>query len=74
MNTTFKNFFKLSIIASAISLVSTTVKAQDLQEIYNPNPSKDDVIVSMPCNGFMVFKKIYTTTGGKKKVEDKSFK
>ena len=48
MNTTFKNFFKLSIIASAISLVSTTVKAQDLQEIYNPNPSKDDVIVSMP--------------------------
>ncbi len=35
--------------------------AQD--DPYNPDPAKDDVIVSMPCNARMAFVKVYTSAG-----------
>lgn len=40
-------------------------------ETFNPKPAKDDVIVPMPCDGFMVFKKVYT--GSESKLQDKGF-
>ena len=71
---------KLSIAAmmtaAAFSVMaSSTAFAADSKdktaETFNPKPAKDDVIVPMPCDGFMVFKKVYT--GSESKLQDKGF-
>ncbi|MDO4675148.1 MAG: SUMF1/EgtB/PvdO family nonheme iron enzyme [Anaerobiospirillum succiniciproducens] len=62
--------------AAAFSVMaSSTAFAADSKdktaETFNPKPAKDDVIVPMPCDGFMVFKKVYT--GSASKLQDKGF-
>ena len=62
--------------AAAFSVMaSSTAFAADSKdktaETFNPKPAKDDVIVPMPCDGFMVFKKVYT--GSESKLQDKGF-
>ncbi|WP_027939583.1 formylglycine-generating enzyme family protein [Anaerobiospirillum succiniciproducens] len=62
--------------AAAFSMMaSSTAFAADSKdktaETFNPKPAKDDVIVPMPCDGFMVFKKVYT--GSASKLQDKGF-
>lgn len=62
--------------AAAFSMMaSSTAFAADSKdktaETFNPKPAKDDVIVPMPCDGFMVFKKVYT--GSESKLQDKGF-
>ena len=62
--------------AAAFSVMaSSTAFAADSKdktaETFNPKPAKDDVIVPMPCDGFMVFKKVYT--GFESKLQDKGF-
>lgn len=62
--------------AAAFSMMaSSTAFAVDSKdktaETFNPKPAKDDVIVPMPCDGFMVFKKVYT--GSESKLQDKGF-
>lgn len=53
-------------------LGSNSALANDkVAETFNPKPEKDDVIVPMPCDGFMVFKKVYT--GSSDKLHDKGF-
>lgn len=64
------------ITAAAFSMMaSSTAFAADSKdktaETFNPKPAKDDVIVPMPCDGFMVFKKVYT--GSASKLQDKGF-
>ena len=64
------------ITAAAFSMMaSSTAFAADSKdktaETFNPKPAKDDVIVPMPCDGFMVFKKVYT--GSESKLQDKGF-
>ena len=62
--------------AAAFSMMaSSTAFAADSKdktaETFNPKPANDDVIVPMPCDGFMVFKKVYT--GSESKLQDKGF-
>lgn len=62
--------------AAAFSVMaSSTAFAADSKDktadTFNPKPAKDDVIVPMPCDGFMVFKKVYT--GSESKLQDKGF-
>ncbi len=46
-------------------------EADKASETFNPKPEKDDVLVPLPCDGFMVFKKVYT--GSADKLHDKGF-
>lgn len=64
------------IIGVGCSLVLGTGNAyaaaeKDSAMFFNPNPQDDDVIVPMPCKGFMVFKKVYTSN--EDKLHDKGF-
>lgn len=50
-----------AVIASLTLVLSWPLLAWETQ-YYNPKPSADDVILPMPCQGSMVFKKIATPT------------
>ncbi|MCI6939001.1 MAG: SUMF1/EgtB/PvdO family nonheme iron enzyme [Succinatimonas hippei] len=54
------------------AVFAKTASADSANELFNPNPDKSDVIVSMPCNGIMVFKKVYTSNDTRK-IKDKTF-
>ena len=58
------------MLLSAVFVKSAT--ANTAQELFNPNPDKSDVIVSMPCGGIMVFKKVYTSNDIRK-IKDRTF-
>ena len=62
--------------ASADEVVSfyKDLKSDDLKKVkfYNPKPDPDDVIVSLPCDLKMAFRKVYTSTGTDK-LQDNSF-
>lgn len=58
-----------SVMASSIAFAADS--KDKTAETFNPKPAKDDVIVPMPCDGFMVFKKVYT--GSESKLQDKGF-
>lgn len=60
----FKSLFKKGLIFSVIGLLPIAIaeaKAWDVK-FYNPQPTKDDVILPMPCDGSFVLRKIYTPT------------
>ena len=64
------------VIGVGCSLVLGTGNAygaaeKDSAMFFNPKPQDDDVIVPMPCKGFMVFKKVYTSN--EDKLHDKGF-
>ncbi len=40
-----------------LCLATTFAYAEDVDKIFNPKPLPDDVIISTPCNGKMVFRK-----------------
>lgn len=42
-----------------------------LDELTNPKPMKDDVVVKLPCNNQMVFRKVYTSSDSK--LKDRGF-
>ncbi len=54
------NWIKLSFLATAVSF-TTAANAQIAwdEKHYNPAPSADDVILPMPCDGAMVFRKVF---------------
>lgn len=54
------------------AVFAKTASAKSTYELFNPNPDKSDVILSMPCDGIMVFKKVYTSNDTRK-VKDKTF-
>ena len=62
--------------ASADEVVSfyKDLKSDDLKKVkfYNPKPDPDDVIVSLPCDLKMAFRKVYTSTGTDK-LQDNTF-
>ena len=62
--------------ASAEEVVSfyKDLKSDDLKKVkfYNPKPDPDDVIVSLPCDLKMAFRKVYTSTGTDK-LQDNTF-
>lgn len=62
--------------ASADEVVSfyKDLKSDDLKKVkfYNPKPDPDDVIVSLPCDLKMTFRKVYTSTGNDK-LQDNTF-
>ncbi|NLK85332.1 MAG: SUMF1/EgtB/PvdO family nonheme iron enzyme [Aeromonadales bacterium] len=65
---------KKSLLSVCLTMaIAFSASAQDVQKIFNPNPLKDDVVLSTPCNGLMVFRKVYTSQD-KQKLKDKSFK
>lgn len=45
----------------------------DPAKAFNPMPDKDDLIVSLPCDQKMVFRKVYTIAHDKSKITDKEF-
>ncbi len=54
---------KIKLLALAVSsYMFTAYAAPDTQKIFNPKPDKDDVIMPMPCDAMMVFRKVYTST------------
>ena len=63
----------LSLVMASIGSLALTnsAMADDVNEIYNPNPQKDGVVLSMPCDGIMVFRKVYTSNDPKK-IKDKN--
>lgn len=63
----------LSLVLASIGSLALTNSAiaDEVNEIYNPNPQKDDVVLSMPCDGIMVFRKVYTSNDPKK-IKDKN--
>lgn len=62
-------FFKLSVIA--LALLSGSVYAEN-KDVFNPKPDAEDVILSTPCDGRLVFRKVYTSKD-KSKIKDKDF-
>lgn len=62
-----KLFYALTLI------LATSSYAMAADDPYNPNPGKDDVTVSMPCNASMTFVKVYTSPDSDK-LRDKSFR
>ena len=67
----------LSLIAATVALTGASVinvstAADDVTSVYNPNPDKDDVVLSMPCDGIMVFRKVYTSNDPKK-IKDRKY-
>ncbi len=64
------NVFK-SFIFFILAVFSNSVLSQD--KYFNPKPSKDDVIVSMPCGFSMAFVKVYTSYDKDHKLRDFAF-
>lgn len=63
----FDNYGKLAGIGAAawVGLQSLVVQAAPWDaKFFNPMPSKDDVILPMPCDGSMVFRKIDVPAAG----------
>lgn len=61
----------LNKIAALSMMLLLANSAYGDYNVFNPKPSADDVIVPMPCNGAMVFKKVYTSN--EDKLHDKGF-
>ena len=66
------------LVATVVALTATaltphvTLAAESKVDVtFDPHPADDDVLVPMPCNGVMVFKKVYT--GNSDKLKDKGF-
>lgn len=66
------------LVATAVALTTTVftpsvslAAASKVDATFDPHPTADDVLVPMPCNGVMVFKKVYT--GNSDKLKDKGF-
>ncbi len=55
-------FKQIGKIAAAVSLAlsANAYCSDEAVKIFNPNPQKDDVVIPMPCDRVMVFKKDYT--------------
>ncbi|MDF7666634.1 SUMF1/EgtB/PvdO family nonheme iron enzyme [Orbaceae bacterium ESL0727] len=52
-----------SLMSSLVSLWPSTSYATPWEnQFYNPKPADDDLILPMPCEGSMVFKKVFTPT------------
>ena len=67
-------FKHIGKVAAAVSIVlgSNAYCSDDAVKIFNPNPQKDDVVIPMPCERVMVFKKVYTSNDPKK-IKDKNY-
>ena len=61
----------LGMGAFAVAAAVTPAHADEADKTWNPKPAADDVTVAMPCGGFMVFRKVYTSND--KKLDDKGF-
>lgn len=59
----------LALISSTLFSLSSNAAKLDLS---NPKPADDDVIVPMPCNMTMAFRKVYTSYD-KNQIKDKTF-
>ncbi len=60
----------LLLLGATVSFCSFS--AENNSKIFNPKPDKDDVILPMPCDRIMVFKKVYTSNDPKK-IKDKNY-
>ena len=64
-----KSLLFLALISSTFLSLSSNAAKLDLS---NPKPADDDVIVPMPCDMSMIFRKVYTSYD-KNQIKDKSF-
>lgn len=75
MSKRFKKFGLLSSILSCAFLGSFSLNASaanlSLQELTNPKPLDGDVVVKLPCDNEMVFRKVYTSSDSK--LKDRGF-
>lgn len=62
-----------SVLILSLLAISQIAFAASSDKFFNPQKSPDDVVISMPCDMSMVFKKVYTSKN-KLKLEDKNFK
>jgi len=55
-----RRFFPVSLLLGGSLLLGSGLACAESwpENVYNPKPDKDDVILPMPCNGAMVFRKI----------------
>jgi formylglycine-generating enzyme required for sulfatase activity len=56
----------------SLSIGVNAYGSDEAVKIFNPNPQKDDVVLPMPCDRVMVFKKVYTSNDPKK-IKDKTY-
>lgn len=59
-----KTLFTLIMSLGAGVLTSSAWAAPWEDKLYNPKPDPDDVILPMPCDGFMVFRKVSIPLSG----------
>lgn len=60
-------------ISIVVSLMCISFGVQSAEKnFFNPNEDKDDVVLSMPCDRTMVFRKVYTSNAPEK-TKDKRF-
>ena len=64
--------FPLFIMMLATCLGAAAAQAAEPIEFYNPRAEMDDVMIPMPCNFKMVFRKVYTSLE-QNKIKDKTF-
>ncbi|SPT71327.1 Formylglycine-generating sulfatase enzyme [Anaerobiospirillum thomasii] len=65
---------KYLLSIACLALYTSVSNAAQIKEIfYNPKPLSDDVVVSMPCDMKMVFRKVYTSYDNER-IKDKSFR
>ncbi len=67
----FRNIKKIAVL-TCIALGSSAYCAEDAVKIFNPDPKGDDVILPLPCNRIMAFRKVYTSNDPKK-IKDKNY-
>ncbi len=65
-------FSKVSILSLALFSACSVYAADSAEKLFNPHPDKEDVVLSMPCDRMMVFRKVYTSTDPKK-IKDKNY-
>lgn len=60
-------FWKLAAPGAAVALAALAGTAHAApwdEKLYNPAPQKDDVLLPMPCEGFMAFRKVFVPVQG----------
>lgn len=61
----------VSCMPPAIAADNSGATQSANQAFWNPKPAADDVMVPMPCGGFMAFRKVYT--GKDSRMKDRAF-
>lgn len=67
----FRHLKKIVAVVS-LSLGANAYCSDEALKLFNPAPNSDDIVLPMPCDRVMVFKKVYTSNDPKK-IKDKYY-